>query len=95
MSLFKRLFGLDKAPAEAKDAPTLEVGGHLVTATPYLEAGQWQLCGVISKEVDGVRKEHRFVRADRFADRQTAVEMVFLKARLLVEQSGDHLYDRA
>ncbi len=92
MSLLKRLFGLEKAPAEAKDAPALEIGGHLVTATPYLEAGQWQLCGVISKEIDGVRKEHRFIRADRFADRETAIEMVFVKARTIVEQSGDRIY---
>ena len=94
MSLLKRLFGLGSAPAaEAKAAPVLEIGGHLVTATPYLDGGQWQLCGVISKEIDGVVKEHRFVRADRFTDRDTAIDMVFLKGRLLVEQMGDKLYD--
>ncbi|MCE1236334.1 MAG: HlyU family transcriptional regulator [Hyphomicrobiales bacterium] len=93
MSLLKRLFGLGGAAAPKEEkAPTLEIGGHVVTATPYQEAGQWQLCGVISKEIDGVRKEHRFVRADRFTDRDTAVDMVFVKARMIVEQMGDEIY---
>ena len=93
MSLLKRLFGLGAAAQkEEAKAPTLEIGGHVVAATPYQEAGQWQLCGVISKEIDGVVREHRFVRADRFTDRDTAVEMVFVKARMIVEQMGDGIY---
>lgn len=93
MSLLKRLFGLGAAPAKDEKAPTLVIGDHVVAATPYLEGGQWQLCGVISKTFDGVTKEHRFIRADRFTDRDTAIDMVFLKGRLLVEQMGDKLYD--
>lgn len=92
MSLLKRLFGLGAAPAKDEKAPTLLFGDHVVTATPYLEAGQWQVCGVISKTVDGVTKDHRFVRADRFADRDAAIDMIFLKARMIVEQQGDRLY---
>lgn len=96
MSFLKRLFGVGGSEPSAKAdkaAPTLEIDGHLVRATPYQEAGQWQLCGVISKEIDGVVKDYRFVRADRFTDRDTAIDMVFLKARMIVEQSGDRIYD--
>lgn len=92
MSLLKRLFG-GGAPKAEPPAPTIEHEGFVVRATPYQEAGQWQLCGVISREIDGAVKEHRFVRADRFADRDTAVEMVFVKARLIITEQGKRLFD--
>ena len=91
MSLFKRLFG-GSTPKPLPE-PTMEHDGYVVRATPFQENGQWQLCGVISKTIDGVAKEHRFVRADRFVDRDTAIEMAFVKGRLIVEQLGDRLYD--
>ena len=94
MSFWKRLFGGSAPkPAEAAAAPVLEIDGHTVTATPYLDGGQWQLCGVIAREIDGTLREHRFVRADRFTDRETAIDMVFVKARLIIAQSGAHLFD--
>jgi hypothetical protein len=98
MSFLKRLFGLGggggEAPAKPEaEAPAIECAGHVIRATPYKDGGQWQLCGLISKTIDGVAREHRFVRADRFADRDTAIEMAFVKGRLIVEQLGDRLYD--
>mgnify|MGYP001293366107 CR=1 FL=1 len=90
MSLFKRLFGGgSKAPLPE---PTMEVDGFVVRATPFQENGQWQLCGVIAKEVDGVVKEHRFVRADRFSDRDTAIEMAFDKAKRIIAEQGARLF---
>ncbi|MBV5265171.1 HlyU family transcriptional regulator [Pinisolibacter aquiterrae] len=94
MSLLKRLFGRSSdAPTLPAAAPSVEFDGFTVRATPYPEAGQFQLCGVISKEIGGVVKEHRFVRADRFTDMDTAVEMTFTKARLIIAQSGGRLFD--
>ena len=95
MSFLKRLFGLSGSPkAEPAAAAEIEHAGYLVRATPYREAGQWQLCGVIAKEIDGERREHRFVRADRFSDVDTAVEMTFVKARLIIAEQGDGLFGR-
>lgn len=89
MSFLKRLFGLgDAKPAAPADEPTREIDGFTVRATPYQEAGQWQLCGVISKEVDGEVKEHRFIRADRFPDRDTAIDMAFVKAQAIITGSN-------
>lgn len=90
MSFLKRLFGFGGGDA-AKSAlpePTREIDGFTVRATPYQEAGQWQLCGVISKEVDGEVKEHRFIRADRFPDRDTAIDMAFVKAQAIITGSN-------
>ncbi len=91
MSLFKRLFGGGDA-AKPLPEPTLEFDGFVVRATPYQEGGQWQLCGVVVKEIDGETKEHRFVRADRFADRDTAIEMTFDKAKRIIAEQGARLF---
>ena len=90
MSLLKRLFG-GSAPKPLPE-PTMEFDGYLVRATPFEEGGQWQLCGVIVREVDGVTKEHRFVRADRFADRDTAIEMAFHKAKRIIAEQGVRMF---
>ena len=90
MSLLKRLFG--SSPKAPEPDPQVEFDGFTVRATPYQENGQWQLCGVIAKEIDGVTKEHRFVRADRFADRQTAIEMAFDKAKRIIAEQGERIF---
>jgi hypothetical protein len=97
MEFLKRLFGggaREAEPTEPKTAATIEHEGYLVRATPYKEAGQWQLCGVIAKEIDGEPREHRFVRADRFTDVDTACEMVFVKARQIIAEQGDRIFER-
>jgi hypothetical protein len=91
MSLFKRLFGGSTPKVPAPD-PTLEHDGFVVRATPYESQGQWQLCGVITREIDGVTKESRFVRADRFADRDTAIEMTFDKAKRIIAEQGVRMF---
>lgn len=97
MSFLKRLFGLGGGDAAKPALPeqTREIDGFTVRATPYQEAGQWQLCGVISKEIDGEVKEHRFVRADRFTDRDTAADMVFLKAKTIIAGSNGNPFGGA
>ena len=64
MSFFKKLFGRG-APALEPPAPTSEHEGFIIHATPYQAEGQWQMCGVIEKEVDGELKSHRFIRTGR------------------------------
>lgn len=94
MSFLKRLFGLGDGGAAAPVDPgkTLEHGGYLIRATPYKEAGQYQLCGVITKVIDGETKEHRFVRADRFTDVEAATDITFAKAKLIIAEQGDQIF---
>ena len=91
MSFFKKLFG-GGAPKAEEPAPTSEHEGFTIHATPYQAEGQWQMCGVIEKEVDGEMKSLRFIRADRFPDKDMAVEMTFMKARQIIDQSGTRLF---
>jgi len=90
MSFLSKLFG-GGAKAEPP-APEIEHNGFMLRATPYQEGGQWQMCGVIRKEINGVMKEHRFVRADRFPSREDAVEFTLAKARQIVDLNGARLF---
>ena len=97
MSFLKKLFGGGNSdegsarPAAAKKV--LEHKGFTIKATPYKEGGQWQTCGTVSKTVDGAVKEHRFIRADRFADEDAAADHAILKGQQIVDQVGERVFD--
>ena len=96
MSFLKRLFGGGSGgsdePPSSKPAKTVEHNGFTVAATPFKSEGQYQTCGIVSREVDGVLKEHRFIRADRFAGLDDAVEVSLRKGVQLVDEQGDRLF---
>ena len=94
MSFLKKLFGLGgSAPAAEKPAETQEYKGFKIAATPFKDGGQWQLCGVVSLEENGVVREHRFIRADKFSDADTAREIAYEKGKLIVDQLGRSVFD--
>lgn len=94
MSFLKSLFGGRKT-AEAKPAgplKSIEHNGFTIHATPYQEGGQWQLCGVVEKTIDGELKSHRFVRADRFPAVAEATDFTLVKGQQLVDQQGEAIF---
>ena len=96
MSFLKKLFGGGETSAMAaatKPKKLLEYNGFTVKATPYKEGGQWQTCGTVSKTIDGVVKEHRFIRADRFSDEESAADHAILKGQQIVDQVGERVFD--
>lgn len=93
MSFWKKLFGgNESASSEPKAAGQAEHKGFLITATPFKQGGEYQTCGVVSKEIDGVVKEHKFVRADRFAALDDVVSITLNKGRQLIDEQGDRLF---
>jgi hypothetical protein len=94
MSFLIRLFGGGSADAPAAAAPArqIEHKGFLISATPYKADGQYQTCGVVSKEVGGAMKEHRFIRADRFAGLDDAVDISLKKGMQLVDEQGEKMF---
>ena len=88
MSFLKKLFGGGGAAKETAPAKTVEHKGFVIAAAPYKEAGQYQTAGVISK--DG--KEHRFVRADRFAALEDAADHALVKGRQIVDEQGERMF---
>jgi len=96
MSFLKKLFGGGGGgEAEGPGAPakSIEHDGFTIHATPYKSGGQYQTAGTIEKEVAGVRRSHSFVRADRHASLDEAVDFSLAKGRLIVDQRGDKVFD--
>jgi hypothetical protein len=95
MSFWKKLFG---GGSEAKPAgpaaPVKEIEhkGFTIKATPFKEGSEFQTCGVVSREIDGELKEHRFIRADRFSDVGAAADIAIAKGRQLVDEQGERLF---
>jgi hypothetical protein len=91
MSFWKSLFG-STSGAAAKTAKREDYNGYTIEAAPYPADGQFQVAGVIAKDIDGARKEHRFVRADRFSSQQEAADFSITKAKQIIDQSGDRMF---
>jgi len=87
---FLALFGGGGEGGGGKPAATssIEYQGFTIRAEPYKEAGQYQTAGVITKEVDGVTKEHRFIRADRYASLDDALAFTLAKGRQIIDEHG-------
>ncbi|WP_367718482.1 HlyU family transcriptional regulator [Nitratireductor sp. GISD-1A_MAKvit] len=71
----------------------VEHKGYSIQPTPFSADGQFQTCAVITKEVDGVVKEHRLVRADRFPSADLAADQAIRKGRQVIDEQGDRIFD--
>lgn len=95
---FKRLFGggdgedgaADAAPASG--APDEEYKGIEVRAEPIKEGGQWRIAGSLTRTRDGETLSRRFLRADLMDSRDQAVSASIEKARLIIDQNGEMLW---
>ncbi len=91
MSWLKKIFGGGDG-AGVKAGAAQEYKGYSIVATPIKEGGQWRLAGLITKEIGGVTKEHKFVRADLFSSKDEAEQFAFVKAQLIIDQSGEGIF---
>ena len=46
-------------------------------------------------DVDGVRREHKFIRADSFATLEEAADFALSKGRQIVDEQGSRMFVRA
>lgn len=97
MSFLKRLFGGagggGQAGAGKPVGEAVEHKGFIIQPTPFAEGGQYQTCAMISKDVDGGRKEHRLVRADRFPSAELAADQAVRKGRQVIDEQGEAIFD--
>jgi hypothetical protein len=92
MSFWSALFGRQVGVETAKAPEAVEYKGFIIRAAPYKNEGQYQTAGTIEREVDGVRKEHRFIRADAFASYDDAVAFTLGKARQMIDLQGERMF---
>ena len=73
-------------------APPQEYSGYTIVASPQRESGGWRVAGTISKEMDGEVKTHAFIRADTNPDLQGTVDLTIGKAKRLIDEQGDRIF---
>ena len=99
MSFLSRLFGSRSPsgaqPVVAEDQTTgqIDYKGFVVRAVPFKKDGQFQTAGIIEKEIGGVMKTYRFVRADRSSMVEDVTQLALLKGPLIIDEMGDRLFD--
>jgi hypothetical protein len=93
MSFWSALFGRRSAAETAKISDPVEYKGFVIRAAPYKNNGGYQTAGVIEREINGVRKEHRFIRADSYASYEDAVNFTLGKARQIIDLQGERIFD--
>jgi hypothetical protein len=95
MSFLSALFGGRDAGKAEKPSEPVEYKGFIIRAAPFKSEGQFQTAGVIEREVNGVRQEHCFVRADAFASYDDALTFTLGKARQMIDLQGERLFGPA
>jgi hypothetical protein len=93
MSFWNALFGGRAAGKTEKVSDPVEYKGYVIRAAPYKNNGHYQTSGTIAREVEGVHKEHRFIRADVYASYDDAVNFTLNKARQIIDLQGDRIFD--
>ena len=94
MSFWKNLFGGGGSSSSGdKPGDAVEYNGFIIRPTPFKDGGQYQTAGTIEKEIGGVRREHKFIRADRHVSPEDAASFSLSKARQMIDQMGDRLFD--
>ena len=94
MSFLKRLFGgsTSSRAAEPQPAAEQEYQGYRLRSTPQKEEGQYRLCGLVEREAGGELKTHRLIRADLFTSSEDATDAFFRKARQVIDEQGDRVF---
>ena len=92
MSFFKRLFGGGTSAQETK-AQTVDYKGYALTPMPKAEGGMYRLQGLVALGEGEKRREHMLIRADMFTSEADATDAFMRKARLLIDQQGESLFD--
>ena len=95
MSFLKKLFGGggSNEGAVAPEVEPIEYDGFLIYPEPIKEGSAYRIAARIEKEIDGELKSQNMVRADMVGDQDAAVTMSTNKAKQVINERGDALFD--
>ncbi len=82
----------DKQPAKPDIAAT-EYDGFTIQPCPQKDSAGWSTEAIITKQVDGEVKSHRFIRADKSGDQDGAVTLILNKSRMTIDQLGNNIFN--
>jgi hypothetical protein len=92
MSLLSKLFGGGGGTA-APQAEAEDYNGFKITPQPAKEGSKYRIGALIEKEIGGETKTHTLIRADTLDDLQGANDASVGKAKQLIDQMGDRLFN--
>jgi hypothetical protein len=91
------LRGLVKDKAAKADSATraesVSYAGYTIEPTPRQVERGWTTEGNISKEISGVLKSQHFIRVDTHGDRNDAITLAIQKAKKIIDEQGDALFN--
>lgn len=93
MSFLSKLFGVGGASAPAPEAKPEEYKGFAIIPTPAREGSKYRIGARIEKDIDSEVKSHTLIRADTLDDLQEANSASIGKAKLMIDQMGDRLFN--
>jgi hypothetical protein len=94
MSFLKRLFGLSTPSGPSSpQGPKQEYSGYEIEATPTKVGHEFQICGII-RELEGEKREHHFIRADKITSRDEAIEFIFRKGKQIIDETGPKMFSQ-
>ena len=91
MSILSKLFGGGGGKSAAAEPVAHE--GFRIYPEPQNEGGQYRLQARIEKDVGGELRSHHLIRADVFTSADDAAEAAVAKAKMLIDQLGDGLFN--
>jgi hypothetical protein len=91
--LLRNLFGAG-SPGESRQetGTTVDYKGYTIRPASRREGSQWLTVGVISKAFADDVKEHHFIRADTYGTKQDADACSIIKAKQIIDEQGDKLF---
>jgi hypothetical protein len=90
MSILSKLFGGGGTkPPETKSE---EYNGFKITPQPMKEGSKYRIGALVEKEIGGEMQSHTLIRADTLDDLQGANDASIGKAKQLIDQMGERLF---
>lgn len=88
--LKKAFAGGSGATSEATKGEAVDYKGFQITPTPINEGGQYRVSGLIEKG----EQSHTFIRSDLVAGQEAACDFSVTKAKLIIDQLGDRIFEQ-
>jgi hypothetical protein len=91
---WSRLFGSPGGSHEPAAEP-VEYKGYRIRPAPYRTNGHYQTAGIIEKDAPEGVKQHRFIRADAYPNREDAISFTITKAKQIIDLQGDRIFEQS
>lgn len=88
--LKKAFAGNADTTGEPIKGEAVEYKSYQITPTPIAEGGQYRVSGLIEKG----EQQHHFIRSDLVAGKEEACNFSVVKAKLIIDQLGDRIFDQ-